>query len=198
MGTALTSMGQGAPVLSLLNQRKGGGLGRGAMAGRATGHTRKHPHLPLHKQIKCILFLCESVSPSSQPLPVLRARGWGGWARGRSSEGDLALCPGLGSQAGSTPTTPTTPRSLPLGSLSLKVAVKALQTSLPLPLTRKEGGRKGEMGSDPIAHFGSSPTPTLKTQKGVKVLNIKLSRTPPPLTSGRVPTPETICEPFGE
>lgn len=79
----------------------------GAAAGRAPGHTRAHPHLPSHEQIKCTRLLCEVSAPGVGPFPFSGQGGGGvGWARGRSSERDLALCPGLRSWAGSMPTMP--------------------------------------------------------------------------------------------
>lgn len=80
-------------------------------------------------------------------------------------------------------------------------ALPPLEEGSAHPLTtaihQNTGSRKGrrERGVRPNSHFWQQPpTPTLKTKKGVKVLNIKLSRTPRlPTHLGGVPKPGTIC-----
>lgn len=57
----------------------------------------------------------------------------------------------------------------------------------------REGGRG--TGVRPNSHFWQQPPrPLQKTEKGVKVLNIKLSRTPAlPTHLGGIPIPGTVC-----
>lgn len=132
-----------------------------------------------------------------------------GWARGRSSERDLALCPGLGFPVGCTPITPggpatpvpltegvsqgqvvtwlhsrqsgrwADPAELPRALPSLEEgSADHLATATHQPEYGKQGGKQGERGPTQQPLLASAPMPTLKTNKEVKVLNIKLSRTP--------------------
>lgn len=127
-----------------------------------------------------------------------------GRARGRSSERDPALCPGRVSLS---------PHLLPLESalwtLSLKVSAKArLPGRVPARvgsgqiLLSPQGSapalnhQNWGVGSrvQPIRRFGSSPHTHFGDKKGVKVLNIKLSKTLPlPTHLSGGPTAGVLC-----
>ena len=146
----------------------------------------------------------------SQPFSHLRAMG-AAPARGRPSGRDMVSYLGFGSHAESTLSAPwesatPVPITEGVGQGQMDTRLCSPQDSTlfgrglcrpachcPSPAGRAEGGDRGPTQWPLLA---TAPTPTLKTKKGVKVLNIKLSRTPPlPTYLGGIPNPGTICGP---